>query len=82
MLREKGEYVDVLMMTATPIPRTLAISAFGDMDVSTINQMPKGRKPVETFLIDTTKLDRALSFIQDEIVKDFREIDSGAKDKG
>lgn len=68
MLREKGEYVDVLMMTATPIPRTLAISAFGDMDVSTINQMPKGRKPVETFLIDTTKLDRALSFIQDEIL--------------
>lgn len=68
MLREKGEFVDVLMMTATPIPRTLAISAFGDMDVSTINQMPKGRKPVETFLIDSGKLDRALNFIQDEIL--------------
>ena len=68
MLREKGEFVDVLMMTATPIPRTLAISAFGDMDVSTITQMPKGRKPVETYLIDSGKLDRALNFIQDEIL--------------
>lgn len=68
MLREKGEFVDVLMMTATPIPRTLAISAFGDMDVSTITQMPKGRKPVETYLIDSGKLDRTLNFIQDEIL--------------
>lgn len=68
MLREKGEFVDVLMMTATPIPRTLAISAFGDMDVSIINQMPQGRKPVQTFLIDSAKLDRALNFIQDEIL--------------
>ena len=68
MLREKGEFVDVLMMTATPIPRTLAISAFGDMDVSIINQMPQGRKPVQTFLIDSAKLDRALNFIQEEIL--------------
>lgn len=68
MLREKGEFVDVLMMTATPIPRTLAISAFGDMDVSIINQMPQGRKPVQTFLIDHAKLDRALNFIQEEIL--------------
>ncbi|MDE5978117.1 MAG: ATP-dependent DNA helicase RecG [Turicibacter sp.] len=68
MLREKGEFVDVLMMTATPIPRTLAISAFGDMDVSIINQLPQGRKPVETFLIDSSKLDRALGFIQDTIL--------------
>ena len=68
MLREKGEFVDVLMMTATPIPRTLAISAFGDMDVSIINQLPQGRKPVETFLIDSSKLDRALGFIQETIL--------------
>jgi len=67
-LREKGECVDVLMMTATPIPRTLAISAFGDMDISTINEMPQGRKPVETFLIDTTKLNRALNFIEEKIL--------------
>lgn len=68
MLREKGDFVDVLMMTATPIPRTLAISAFGDMDVSIINQLPQGRKPVETFLIDSSKLDRALGFIQENIL--------------
>ncbi len=68
ILREKGDFVDVLMMTATPIPRTLAISAFGDMDVSIINQLPQGRKPVETFLIDSSKLDRALGFIQETIL--------------
>ena len=67
-LREKGDFTDVLMMTATPIPRTLAISAFGDMDVSTINQMPQGRKPIQTFLIDTAKLNRALTFVQDKIL--------------
>jgi len=48
ILRSKGLSPDVLFMTATPIPRTLAIAAFGDMDVSTIDQMPAGRKPIET----------------------------------
>lgn len=48
ILRSKGLSPDVLFMTATPIPRTLAITAFGDMDVSTIDQMPAGRKPIET----------------------------------
>lgn len=48
ILRSKGLSPDVLFMTATPIPRTLAITAFGDMDVSTIDQLPAGRKPVET----------------------------------
>jgi ATP-dependent DNA helicase RecG len=48
ILRNKGLSPDVLFMTATPIPRTLAIAAFGDMDVSTIDQMPAGRKPIQT----------------------------------
>ena len=48
ILRSKGLSPDVLFMTATPIPRTLAIAAFGDMDVSTIDQMPAGRKQIET----------------------------------
>ncbi|UFJ41997.1 ATP-dependent DNA helicase RecG [Brevibacillus humidisoli] len=48
ILRSKGFSPDVLFMTATPIPRTLAITAFGDMDVSTIDELPAGRKPVET----------------------------------
>jgi len=73
-LREKGQFVDVLMMTATPIPRTLAISAFGDMDISTITQMPQGRKPVQTFLIDTTKLNRALKFIEETILEKAQQV--------
>src|SRR5699024_7276683 len=48
-LREKGLNPDVLFMTATPIPRTLAITAFGDMDVSVIDEMPSGRKAIETY---------------------------------
>lgn len=48
VLRSKGFAPDVLFMTATPIPRTLAITAFGDMDVSTIDELPAGRKPVVT----------------------------------
>jgi ATP-dependent DNA helicase RecG len=48
ILKEKGNFPDVLVMTATPIPRSLALTFYGDLDVSTINQMPPGRKPVET----------------------------------
>ncbi len=48
LLKNKGKMVDFLLMSATPIPRTLALSMFGDMDVSTIKTMPQGRKPVMT----------------------------------
>lgn len=51
-------------MTATPIPRTLAISAFGDMDVSTIDVMPAGRKPIITHWAKHGMLDRVLDFIK------------------
>src|SRR5690625_769254 len=51
-------------MTATPIPRTLAITAFGDMDVSIIDELPEGRKEIETYWVKDNMLDRILQFIQ------------------
>jgi ATP-dependent DNA helicase RecG len=63
LLREKGLHPDVLFMTATPIPRTLAITAFGDMDVSIIDELPKGRKEIETFWVKDNLLERILQFI-------------------
>lgn len=50
-LREKGQHPDVLFMTATPIPRTLSMTAYGEMNVTTIDEMPPGRSPVETHWI-------------------------------
>src|SRR5699024_7680430 len=67
MLREKGFEPDVLFMTATPIPRTLAITAFGDMDVSMIDELPAGRKEIETYWVKDNMLDRVLQFIQKRI---------------
>lgn len=69
MLREKGENTDVLFMTATPIPRTLAITAFGEMDVSVIDELPAGRKTIETYWVKPTMLERILAFIEKEISK-------------
>lgn len=51
-LRQKSETTDLLIMTATPIPRTLSLVLYGDLDVSTINELPPGRKPVETVATD------------------------------
>jgi len=67
-LRQKGEAIDILMMSATPIPRTLAISAFGDMDVSSIRELPAGRKPIKTFVISDDKLNDAINFIYENII--------------
>ncbi|WP_416150991.1 ATP-dependent DNA helicase RecG [Salipaludibacillus sp. HK11] len=69
VLKTKGLQPDVMFMTATPIPRTLAISAFGDMDVSTIDEMPKGRKPVKTHWANHDKLPRVIDFMKKELVK-------------
>jgi ATP-dependent DNA helicase RecG len=68
VLRDKGLHPDVLFMTATPIPRTLAITAFGDMDVSTIDELPAGRKPIETYWVKHEMFDRVLSFIRKELM--------------
>ncbi|MBY7143671.1 ATP-dependent DNA helicase RecG [Virgibacillus sp. NKC19-3] len=66
-LRDKGLYPDVLFMTATPIPRTLAITAFGDMDVSAIDEMPQGRKEIETYWTKENTFERVLGFIEKQI---------------
>lgn len=66
-LREKGLHPDVLFMTATPIPRTLAITAFGDMDVSVIDEMPVGRKKIETYWAKENTFERILSFIEKHV---------------
>ncbi|MFL4976573.1 MAG: ATP-dependent DNA helicase RecG [Microvirga sp.] len=55
-LGQKGEAVDILVMTATPIPRTLALTYFGDMDVSVLDEKPPGRKPIATRLVSTERL--------------------------
>ncbi|HFU4203233.1 TPA: ATP-dependent DNA helicase RecG [Streptococcus suis] len=69
MLREKGENPDVLMMTATPIPRTLAITAFGEMDVSIINQLPAGRKPIITRWVKHEQVPTVLAWLDKELGK-------------
>ena len=67
ILRRKGFNPDVLTMTATPIPRTLAITAFGDMDVSTLSERPKGRKPISTYWVKHSMMNRVLGFISREV---------------
>lgn len=67
VLRRKGYNPDVLTMTATPIPRTLAITAFGDMDVSTLTERPKGRIPITTYWVKHSLMDRVLGLIAREV---------------
>ncbi len=69
ILREKGLKPDVLFMTATPIPRTLAITAYGEMDVSIIDELPAGRIPVETRWIRPQQLEQVLTSCQKELAK-------------
>ena len=68
LLKEKGVAPDVLIMTATPIPRTLALTYYGDLDVSTIDELPAGRRPVETAVARTAEeRGAAYRLVQDEV---------------
>jgi len=66
-LKEKGYTPDVLVMTATPIPRTLALTLYGDLDLSVIDAMPPGRAPMQTVLFTEHQRARACRLIEDEL---------------
>ncbi len=66
-LLRKGRHPDVLVMTATPIPRTLAMTLYGDLDVSVIDELPPGRKPIVTKQIDQDQIERVWSFLRKQV---------------
>jgi ATP-dependent DNA helicase RecG len=66
-LREKGRMPDILVMTATPIPRTLALTLYGDMDVSILDELPAGRQEIETIVADQKHRDDAYDLIRQQI---------------
>ena len=67
VLKEKGKRAHMLVMSATPIPRTLALTMYGDLDITKITQMPKGRKRVDTFVVDEEYRTRLNAFINKQV---------------
>ena len=67
LLAEKGQNPNVLVMTATPIPRTLAVILYGDLDISIIDTMPVGRKPIKTFQRNEDSRDAIYEFVESQI---------------
>lgn len=67
MLSQKGISPDILVMTATPIPRTLALILYGDLDISIIDELPPGRKEIKTFAVDKNMKERIYKFIDEQI---------------
>ena len=63
-LRQKGRDTHVLVMSATPIPRTLAMIVYGDLEISVIDELPAGRRPIRTYLIDSSIRQRAFGYIK------------------
>lgn len=66
-LKDKGLMPDVLYMSATPIPRTYALTIYGDMDISIIESLPKGRKPIKTYLKESTEVKEVLHMMYEEL---------------
>lgn len=67
VFREKGATPDTIVMTATPIPRTLSLTLYGDLEVSVIDELPPGRKPVETRMVDLAERDEAYEAVRREL---------------
>ena len=67
ILSQKGLNPDVLVMTATPIPRTLALILYGDLDISIIDELPPGRKQIETYAVGASMVDRVNNFIKKNV---------------
>ncbi len=68
-LADKGEHADILVMTATPIPRTLTLTTFGDLDVSRIREKPPGRKPVQTTILSVDKMEALVARLRTRIAE-------------
>ncbi len=68
-LGAKGQAADVLVMTATPIPRSLALASYGDMDISVLDEKPAGRKPIRTALISTARLDEVVAHLAQAVAE-------------
>jgi ATP-dependent DNA helicase RecG len=66
-LAKKGQGSDVLVMTATPIPRSLALAQYGDMDVSVLDEKPPGRKPIKTAVVSTERIDEVVDHLRKAI---------------
>ncbi len=67
LLRAKGRNPHLLVMTATPIPRSLALTLYGDLDLSVMDEMPSGRQPVQTFVLTPQERERAYSLIRTQV---------------
>lgn len=68
LLKKKNMKADVLIMTATPIPRTLALTVYGDLDVSEMRDLPAGREPISTYWVEDDRKDKVYKFVKEEVL--------------
>jgi len=67
LLKTKSENADILVMTATPIPRTMAMTLYGDMDISVVDELPQGRRDVQTLWVEMSNRDYAYNFLKEQL---------------